>query len=47
MQEMIFVDDALFVGGNDYPVEQAAVLSIPIRDPRDKASDRDNHRLPV
>jgi hypothetical protein len=31
--EMIFVGDALFAGGNDYPAEQAGVVSIPVRDP--------------
>jgi len=30
---MIFVGDALFVGGNDYPAEQAGVISIPVRNP--------------
>ncbi len=33
LQEMIYVGDALFVGGNDYPAEQAGVISIPIRNP--------------
>ncbi|MGB6193339.1 MAG: HAD-IIB family hydrolase [Terracidiphilus sp.] len=32
-KEMIYVGDALFVGGNDYPVEQAGVISIPVRGP--------------
>jgi len=31
--EMIFVGDALFPGGNDYPVKQAGVVSIQVRDP--------------
>ena len=35
IQEMIFIGDALFVGGNDYPAEQAGVVSIPVRDPRE------------
>jgi hypothetical protein len=30
---MIYVGDALFVGGNDYPAEQAGVISIPVRGP--------------
>jgi hypothetical protein len=30
---MIYVGDALFVGGNDYPAEQAGVVSIPVRSP--------------
>ena len=32
---MIYVGDALFVGGNDYPAEQAGVISIPVRDPNE------------
>jgi hydroxymethylpyrimidine pyrophosphatase-like HAD family hydrolase len=32
---MIYVGDALFVGGNDYPAEQAGVISIPVRDPHE------------
>lgn len=31
--EMIFIGDALFVGGNDYPAQQAGVVSIPVRGP--------------
>ena len=33
LQEMIYVGDALFPGGNDYPAEQAGVISIPVRGP--------------
>jgi len=33
LTQMIYVGDALFAGGNDYPAEQAGVISIPIRDP--------------
>jgi phosphomannomutase len=33
LTEMIFVGDALFPGGNDYPAEQAGVISIPIKGP--------------
>jgi phosphomannomutase len=33
--EMIFVGDALFPGGNDYPAEQAGVVSIRVRDPQE------------
>jgi HAD superfamily hydrolase (TIGR01484 family) len=33
LQEMIYIGDALFVGGNDYPAKQAGVVSIPIRNP--------------
>jgi HAD superfamily hydrolase (TIGR01484 family) len=32
-QEMIYVGDALFPGGNDYPAEQAGVISIPVKCP--------------
>jgi phosphomannomutase len=35
LEEMIYIGDALFVGGNDYPAEEAGVVSIPIRDPRE------------
>ena len=35
LKEMIYVGDALFVGGNDYPAEQAGVISIPVRGPRE------------
>lgn len=33
LQEMIFIGDALFPGGNDYPAEQAGVVSIPVSGP--------------
>ena len=33
ISEMLFVGDALFPGGNDYPVKAAGVLSIQVRDP--------------
>jgi hypothetical protein len=32
-KEMIYVRDDLFIGGNDYPAEQAGVISIPVRSP--------------
>ena len=35
LKEMIYVGDALFVGGNDYPAEQAGVISIPVRGPNE------------
>jgi phosphomannomutase len=35
LKEMIFIGDALFPGGNDYPAEQAGVVSIPVRGPRE------------
>ena len=33
LQEMIFIGDALFPGGNDYPAKEAGVVSIQVRDP--------------
>jgi phosphomannomutase len=33
IEEMMFIGDALFPGGNDYPAEQAGVVSIRVRDP--------------
>jgi phosphomannomutase len=33
IEEMIFVGDAIFPGGNDYPAKQAGVVSIEVRDP--------------
>ena len=35
IQEMIFIGDALFPGGNDYPAEEAGVKSIRVRDPNE------------
>jgi hypothetical protein len=35
IDEMIFVGDALFPGGNDYPAKQAGVVSIQVRDPNE------------
>ncbi len=35
IKEMIYIGDALFVGGNDYPAEQAGVVSIPVRGPNE------------
>jgi HAD superfamily hydrolase (TIGR01484 family) len=35
IEEMIFVGDALFPGGNDYPAEEAGVVSICVRDPHE------------
>jgi len=33
LEEMLFIGDALFVGGNDYPAKEAGVVSIQVRDP--------------
>lgn len=33
IDEMIFIGDALFPGGNDYPAKEAGVVSIQVRDP--------------
>jgi hypothetical protein len=35
LPEMIYIGDALFPGGNDYPAEQAGVVSIPVKGPDD------------
>ena len=35
LKEMVYIGDALFPGGNDYPAEQAGVVSIPVRVPDD------------
>ena len=35
LKEMIFIGDALFDGGNDYPAEQAGVVSIPVQGPNE------------
>ena len=35
ISEMIFVGDALFPGGNDYPAIEAGVVSIQVRDPNE------------
>jgi phosphomannomutase len=35
LREMIFIGDALFAGGNDYPAEQAGVVSVCVRGPHE------------
>jgi hypothetical protein len=35
VKEMIYIGDALFPGGNDYPAEQAGAVSIPVRGPHE------------
>ncbi|MGJ5814801.1 HAD-IIB family hydrolase [Paludibaculum fermentans] len=35
IDEMVFVGDALFPGGNDYPAQEAGVVSICVRDPHE------------
>jgi len=35
LKEMIYIGDALFPGGNDYPAEQAGVDSIPVKGPEE------------
>ena len=35
IQEMLFIGDALFPGGNDYPAKEAGALSIQVRDPNE------------
>jgi HAD superfamily hydrolase (TIGR01484 family) len=35
VKEMVYIGDALFPGGNDYPAEEAGVVSIPVKGPDD------------
>ncbi len=35
IEDMVFIGDALFPGGNDYPAKQAGVVSIQVRDPEE------------
>ena len=35
LKEMVYIGDALFPGGNDYPAEEAGVVSIPVKGPED------------
>lgn len=35
IEEMLFIGDALFPGGNDYPARQAGVVCIQVRDPEE------------
>jgi phosphomannomutase len=35
IKQMVYIGDALFVGGNDYPAKQAGVVSIPVRGPHE------------
>ncbi len=35
ISEMIFIGDAVFPGGNDYPAKQAGALSIRVKDPHE------------
>jgi HAD superfamily hydrolase (TIGR01484 family) len=35
LKEMVYIGDALFPGGNDYPAEEAGVRSIPVKGPDD------------
>lgn len=35
IKEMIFIGDAVFPGGNDYPAKEAGALSIEVRDPHE------------
>jgi HAD superfamily hydrolase (TIGR01484 family) len=35
LKEMVYIGDALFPGGNDYPAEEVGVVSIPVRGPND------------
>jgi phosphomannomutase len=35
INEMIFIGDALFLGGNDYPAKETGIVSIQVRDPNE------------
>jgi HAD superfamily hydrolase (TIGR01484 family) len=35
IEKMLFIGDALFPGGNDYPAKEAGALSIEVRDPQE------------
>ena len=35
LKEMVFVGDALFPGGNDYPAQQAGVVSVCVQGPHE------------
>lgn len=35
LKEMIYIGDALFVGGNDYPAKEAGVDCIPVKGPEE------------
>jgi hydroxymethylpyrimidine pyrophosphatase-like HAD family hydrolase len=35
INEMVYIGDALFPGGNDYPAQLAGVASIPVNGPGD------------
>ena len=46
IEEMIFIGDALFPGGNDYPAKEAGRAIDPGQRPkRVEAGDRSDHRL--
>lgn len=38
LTDMIFLGDAIYPGGNDYPAQEAGVPSIKVRDPADTAT---------
>ena len=35
IKEMIFIGDAVFPGGNDYPAKEAGALSIEVKNPHE------------
>src|SRR6202167_1085821 len=35
LKEMIYIGDALYIGGNDYPAKEAGVDCIPVKDPNE------------
>ena len=35
LSDMVFIGDAIFPGGNDYPAKQAGVTCVKVRDPHE------------
>ncbi|KAK0339904.1 hypothetical protein LTR94_032694, partial [Friedmanniomyces endolithicus] len=38
LDEMLFLGDAIFPGGNDYPAKEAGVDTVKVRDPQETIS---------
>ena len=47
ISEMIFIGDALFPGGNDYPAKEAGVVSIQVREPNETKRVPCRHTRPI
>ena len=43
LKDMVYIGDALFPGGNDYPAEQVGVVSIPVKGPDDTKRGHQDH----